>query len=283
MTYKTVLVHVDPSPHASCRMRLAADIAARHGAHLVGAAMTGISRFAYPVAAAGHADPYLVETLAHLDRLARSRAEQALDAFRAIADTFQPLSYEATLFSDEPSGGMSLRARYSDLAVISQFDPDDADRMTLADFPESVMLESGAPVLIVPFAGDITSAGRRPLVAWDGGANASRAVRGALPLLQSAERTDVVVINSDKDPGLHGDQPGDDIALFLARHGVKAEVLREESPIDVANCLLSLAMDRGNDMIVMGGYGHARLKEIMLGGTTRTIFQSMTVPVLMAH
>lgn len=283
MSYKTILVHVDQSSNASCRMRLAVDIASDHGAHLVGAAMTGISRFAYQAGSVVQEDAYMTEYLAHFMRVAKTRSELALDEFRKLAEAAPPLSFEATLFSDEPCDGISLRAHYSDLAVISQFDPDDGHATVPPDFPEFVVMNSGCPVLIVPFAGNFKSVGKRPLIAWNGSASATRAVRDALPLLRSAERVDVVVFNAAEEPDVHGNQPGDDIALFLTRHDVRVEVRREEAAMDIGESLLSLAADLGTDMIVMGGYGHSRLREIMLGGVTRTVLQSMTVPVLMSH
>jgi nucleotide-binding universal stress UspA family protein len=283
MPYKTILVHVDQSANATCRMRLAADIASKHDAHLVGVALTGISRFAYAAGSVVQQDPDLTEYLAHFMRIAKSRSELALEEFSKLAEAVQPMSFEATCFGDEPCDGISLRARYSDLTVISQFDPDDSSATAPPEFPEYVVLNSGCPVLIVPFAGDFKSTGKRPLIAWNGSASATRAVRDALPLLRSAEHADVVVFNARQEADAHGDQPGDDIALFLARHGIQVEVFREETPGDIGNGLLSLAANLESDLIVMGGYGHSRFKEILLGGTTRTILESMTVPVLMSH
>lgn len=281
MSYKTILVHVDQSSNATCRMRLAVDIAAAHEAHLVGAALTGISRFAYQAGAVTQEAPALTEYLGRFMEVAKTRSELALEEFRKLAGAVQPLTFEATLFYDEPCAGYSLRARYSDLAVISQFDPEDGRTTVPADFPEYVVLNSGGPVLIIPFAGEFKTIGQRPLIAWDGSAAAIRAVRDAMPLLRGAECTDVVVFNTDHDT--HGDQPGDDVALFLSRHEIPVEVMRQETSLDVGEALLSLAANRGNDLIVMGGYGHSRFKEFMLGGATRTLLQSMTVPVLMSH
>jgi nucleotide-binding universal stress UspA family protein len=119
------------------------------------------------------------------------------------------------------------------------------------------------------------------LIAWDGGRPAARAVADALPLLALVDRVEIVTVNDAS-----GDRhlPSENIARHLARHGIAVELKSvPRGDLDVANALLSYAGDAGADLIVMGGYGHSRLREIVLGGTTRTILQSMTVPVLMAH
>lgn len=117
------------------------------------------------------------------------------------------------------------------------------------------------------------------------------AITQTLPILKQAELVQIAVFNPDDNPGLHGDQPGADIALYLARHGVKAEASVhytdedrvEKRKLDVGNALLSLANDFGSDLLVMGAYGHSRWRETFLGGVTKTILESMTIPVLMSH
>jgi nucleotide-binding universal stress UspA family protein len=167
--------------------------------------------------------------------------------------------------------------------VIGQTNLDEPSPAALPDFPEYVVMSCGRPVLIIPFAGSVKSVGRRPLIAWDGSASATRAVGGAMPFLKRADNVDVVVFNADRQGDAHGEQPGDDIALYLARHNVKANVVRAKADIDIGNALLSMTMDRDADMIVMGGYGHSRFREMLMGGVTRTMLETMTVPVLMTH
>jgi nucleotide-binding universal stress UspA family protein len=122
------------------------------------------------------------------------------------------------------------------------------------------------------------------VVGWDASREAARAVRDALPLLTQAKVVEVVSVNPRPADLGHGDVPGADIALYLARHGVNVEVQRIETrELDVGNALLSHVASEAADLLVMGGYGHARLREIMLGGATRTILHDMTVPVLMSH
>ena len=153
----------------------------------------------------------------------------------------------------------------------------------MPDFPEYVVINSGRPVLIVPYAGRFDTFGKRVLVAWDASISATRAVTAALPLLRRADAVEIVVFNADVQDDAHGEQPGADIALYLARHDVKVNVVRQNSKIDIGNALLSMTNDLNSDLMVMGGYGHSRFREILLGGVTRTVLESMTVPVLMAH
>jgi nucleotide-binding universal stress UspA family protein len=134
---------------------------------------------------------------------------------------------------------------------------------------------------MVPYAGRFPDAGQRVLVAWNASREAARAVTDALPLLSRAERVEVVAFDSTGD---HGEVPGADIALFLSRHGVKASAARQSAPgVDVGSQILSRAADVDADLIVMGAYGHSRLRELALGGATRSMLDAMTVPVLMAH
>ena len=152
----------------------------------------------------------------------------------------------------------------------------------LPDFPEYVVLNAGRPVLVVPYAGQFEHIGKRVLVAWDAGVSATRAVVNAIPMLKRADIVEVAVFNAEDSGDAHGDIPGADIALYLARHRVKVDVIRQKTRIDVGNSLLSLAADLGSDMLVTGCYGHSRFREIMLGGVTRTMLESMTIPVLMS-
>ena len=283
MSYKTILVHVDQSRHAVERIRLAAAIARAENAHLIGAAMTGISRYVFD---SGAINPHDAVMKHHLDFL-HDYARKALQTFEQLAAEAGVSSVESRLVDDDAGGGMTLQARYCDLVVLGQSNPDEAVPGLMPDFPEYVVMNCARPVLVVPFAGQFmgkfSEPCKHPLMAWDASMTATRAVTGALPLLAQAEQADLVVFNADDQPDAHGEQPGADLALYLARHGVKLNVINQTIELDTGNALLSLAADRGSDMIVMGGYGHTRFREIILGGATRTMLGAMTVPVLMAH
>jgi len=176
---------------------------------------------------------------------------------------------------------VTLHARYADLVLIGQTDASD-DSKVPTDFPERLVLAAGRPVLILPAVGKFATIGKRILIAWNPSREATRAVTDAIPLLQRADNVHVMAVNPKA--GEHGSVPGADIGLYLARHGVRVDVKTDHgAEIDVGNELLSRAADLDADLIVMGGYGHSRLKEWVLGGATRTILESMTAPVLMSH
>ncbi len=279
MSYKTILVHVDESRRAAERIKIAARIAIAENAHLVGAAMTGISRYLFQNGVLEQNNPNLQ---VHLQVL-QQRANEALAQFEPAVQRLGVNSYEKRMVDDEASGGISLAARYSDLVVIGQTDPDQPLPSAMSDFPEYVVMNAGRPVLIVPYAGTFDTIAEHVLIAWDASMEATRAVTASIPLLRRAKAVDVVVFNPSSRPDAHGEQPGADIALYLARHAIKVEVSQHRTDLDIGNTLLSMATDLSADMIVMGGYGHSRFREVMLGGVTRTILDSMTVPVLMSH
>lgn len=279
MSYKTILVHLDESKHTEERIRIAAHIAINEGAHLIGVAMTGVSRFIYQSAHIGNGDPNLA---IHLDFL-RERARGVLENFEQSVIQLGVSSFEKRLVDDEAGAGVSIQGRYSDLIILGQYDPDEAFPATLSDFPEYVMLHSGRPVLIIPYTGHFESIAKKVLISWDASREATRAVTDAIPLLRKAQIVQVAVFNPSSAADEHGEQPGADIALFLARHNINVEVIPQQTEIDIGNALLSLANDQNSDMIVMGGYGHARFREMILGGVTHTLLKTMTAPVLISH
>ncbi len=282
MSYKTILVYVDQSPHAHARVELASQLACSNEAHLVGAALTGITMALYRSSsvALGGSQP-IPQT--ELDEITRGAA-QALDRFEMQASAVG-VSYERRYSDDDPEMGLVQQARYADLVVLSQTDPDTSGFGMVRKLPECLALNGGRPVLVVPHAGTHTHLDRHALVAWDGSRAATRAITDALPLLRRSARVTLGIFNPGRQDAMHGEQPGADMALYLARHGVKIEVLHQVTPpgLDVGNALLSLAADSGADLLVMGAYGHLRWREIILGGVTRRVLESMTLPVLMSH
>ena len=279
MSYKTILVHVDESDRSKLRVDLAAQLALDQGAHLIGTAVTGVSRFIYQDGNISASDPNLT---IHLNFL-RERAEKAIAVFNQQVAQHGVTSFESAIANDEAGGGIGLQARYSDLVVIGQTNRDEPSPSVLPDFPEYLIMNSGRPALIIPYAGEFEHIGKRPLISWDASREATRAVTDAIPLLKKADLVQVAIFNTKSVPDAHGEQPGADIALYLARHGIKVEVSVHKTSTDIGNALLSLAHDFDSDMLVMGGYGHSRLREMIMGGVTRTILESMTVPVFMSH
>jgi nucleotide-binding universal stress UspA family protein len=178
MSYKTIVVHVDDSIHAAQRIRIAAALAAEHGAHQTGVAATGVSRFAYPDSAPELAASVAADKISAL----RERARAALSAFEQRARAAGVRAFESALVEDDAGGAMELRARYADLVVVSQVDRDEPDTSIGTGLPEYLMLNTGRPVLIVPYAGTFPTVGATVLVAWDESGEAMRAVSNALML-----------------------------------------------------------------------------------------------------
>ena len=274
MTYKTILVHVNQSRHCPQRTRIAARLAVAQHAHLVGGAASGVS-------ASCEINLQTSIVASHLAFLTQC-ARHALGEFENTARQAGVETFESRLIDDDASTALALQGRHSDLIVLGQTDPHEPG-VSPIDLPETVLIECARPVLIVPHAGTHENFGRKTLIAWDGSIEASRAVGLAVPLLQQADEVVVCVLNAPSRPKVHGAEPGADLALYLARHGIKVEVLPNKTAPHVDDMLLALIAEIGADSLVMGAYGHTRFREIVLGGATAGILKKMTVPVLLAH
>jgi len=281
MSYKDLLVVLDAAPDTSGRVELAVGLAERFAAHLIGL---------YPVPspelpqAAGYAD---LAALAPIYREWRARAmaqaEQTRTAFEAAAQRCG-VAVEWRAPGDGDEADPALHARYADLAILGQRNLAGDDAAFVRPRPEHVTLASGRPVLVVPYAGRFAAVGRQIVVAWNASREAARAVADAMPLLAAAEGVTVLTVDPQIGPDAQGELPGADIALHLARHGVKAQIERTVSAeVPIGEVLLSRLSDLGADLLVMGAYGHSHMRELLLGGATRSILASMTVPVLMSH
>lgn len=285
MAYPTILVHVDLHARSAERVRLAAQLALRTGGHLIGAAPTGVSRFLYHSMPPEKDDPTLA---LHLELL-REQARGALDRFNGQCRAAGVASFAASVIDDEAGAGLSLLARAADLLVVGQADPQ-ATRGA-SDLPAYVISNSGRPVLLLPLAGECASVGRRILVSWDGGREAARALQLALPLFKDADEVAIAVFEVTSAEHTVADALAADPRPWLARHGVKASLAvhaidhqrRLKRRHEVGERLLALAGDIHADLLVMGAYGHSRFREALLGGVTRTVLESMSLPVLMAH
>jgi nucleotide-binding universal stress UspA family protein len=208
---------------------------------------------------------------------AEETAEAAVAAFRELAER-EGVAADGRIAraqAHEVAALIALQARYADLVIAGQAAPEEpgpGGRQMVAD----LVLSAGRPVLVIPYIGVARPIGRTVTVAW--------AVADAMPFLEAAERVHVLVVNPVTGAQAHGPEPGADIALSLARHGVKAEVEVTSAPdIEEGEAILSWLADSGSDLLVMGAYGHGRMRELVLGGVSRLVLESMTCPVLMAH
>ena len=283
---KDILVHLDEGPRSATRLKVAVDLARRQGAHLTGLFVLDIpgSDLFY-----GAGMPYaggggMTEMVNTLRAEASSRADAMGQQFRE-AVRLQGLESEWRVVEGDTVDLLALHARYADLTIVGQPNDEDPYKGPSADAVlVNVMLASGRPVLAVPYAGAFEQVGDRVLVAWNASRESTRAVNDALPLLRGAKTVTVLAVNPKHGIEGHGDVPAADICLHLARHGVKAEAAHTiAKDISEGDALLSYAADLGVDLIVCGGYGHSRAREMVFGGVTRTLLQEMTVPMLLSH
>jgi nucleotide-binding universal stress UspA family protein len=209
-------------------------------------------------------------------------AQQALSRFEDAARRSQ-LSAQALLLETSLVGSVETftrLARTYDLSVVKQPEPDRDD--TAQDMLEAALFETGRPTLIVPYIQKEGFSAKRVLCCWDGSRAAARAMGDALPILQKAGSVKVLTIATGKFD--ERDVKGADLATHLARHKLQVELVRiPAADIDVASAILSHAADSSATLIVMGGYGHSKMRELALGGATRGMLESMTVPTLMSH
>jgi len=281
VTYKNLLVVLDADTSARGRIEIAAALAERFAAHLV-------ALYPLPMPEAprhfGYYDPALLNPFFEgLQTRARDAADKTKEVFERIA-SLRDVSAEWREIPEGADADPVVHARYADLSILGQLDPDSGELDTIRPRPEHVTLSSGRPTLVVPYAGNFPNLGRRVVIGWNASREAARAVNDAMPLLVAAETVTVLIIDPHEGPRAHGELPGADISLHLARHGVKAEIERTVSAdLPVGDVLLSRAADLGADLLVMGAYGHSRARELLLGGATRSMLRSMTLPVLMSH
>jgi nucleotide-binding universal stress UspA family protein len=278
MSYKTILVHLNDPRRAEALLEQATRLAARFNAHLI-----GLHVYA-SVPAAPIAVPYGTQVLGSIAAAERKQTEE-LEATFARMTANQPFVSEWRAVKvphvDLASVVMD-HGRAADLIIAGQTDPD-WDLAPLLDFPERLALESGRPVLIVPYIGRYPEVGRNVVIAWKAGRESARAVFDALPLLRNADTVQILEIKErgDDRPAL---APDTSIAAALARHGIKPTVRTSiAGDISVGDEILSRIVDMGADLLVLGAYGHSRMREMVFGGVTRHIFRHMTVPTLLSH
>jgi nucleotide-binding universal stress UspA family protein len=269
---RSILLHIDSSERSVLRTVVARQLSETLDAEVIAqpSMLTSLVRYPYAVEGAAAA----VELLMSLDKEALDRAHASF----VEAAAGSPRLHWAEPLADGP-WGFARRALYADLLILGQRQEDDpADSEVPADFVPNVLAQSGRPALILPYAGRVDTVGRTVLVAWKETREAARAVSCALPLLSRAAQVHVVAHGEGVDEALRS------LERYLGAHGVRATLHAggAEEP-DMGNALLSRAADLSADLLVMGAYGHSRAREWILGGATRTILQTMTLPVLMAH
>lgn len=275
MTFKDILVHVDDSARSAIRFDLAVSLAAAHQAHLV--ALNVRSRSVMSPGMTALFGERMDLILAQGDAEAASKARALVEAHPVPPG----VSVEWRDVAGDPTDCVALHARYSDLTIIDQTMEEEGG---MPPRPASLVMAVGRPILVVPYAGKFPTMGKRVLVGWNATREATRAVHDALPILERADLVHIMAINPDYGMAGHGDVPGADICQHLSRHGVNAvceHIISDD--LEAGEMLLSRAADEDCDLMVMGGYGHSRLQEMVLGGVTRHLLGHMTIPVLFSH
>ena len=289
---KDIVVKLSVGERASPAEDYAVSVAATFDAHV-----TGIAFLYYPIipaadagytladiygsrSGAGNIPPEMIETL-QLDNAAATKA--AIDRF-ATASARAGVSAETlTPGANFASAGDQFGriARHFDLSVVGQAEPETS---TIEDkIVEAALFDSGRPAIVVPYIQKAPLKLDRVMVCWDGSRSAARAIADAMPFLERAGLVEVVIIVANERDKQY-EIEGVDMGQHLARHGLNVDVKRiDYGNLDVPDALLSHAADYDADFIVMGGYGHSRLREFVLGGVTRSILRTMTAPVLMSH
>ncbi|WP_061958551.1 universal stress protein [Cupriavidus pauculus] len=276
--YPSVFVHVDGSRSVATRVKLAAQIAASQHCRLVGvcATFTPEPQWFYRM---GDAAKYLQE-----DRERRLREHETLrKRFEATVGE-RPIPAEWRGEDGDPIVNTLKEVKEAGLIVAGQLDDTEPESFIAPQFLESIILESGRPVLVIPYGVSLDMVGTRVLVAWDGGRECARALHDALPLLAGSS-VHLLHANATKHSLRQDAAPVGGAVRLMRDAGADVQTEYDPAASDTAigDLILSRAADCGADLIVMGAYGHGRFRELVLGGVTKTILSSMTVPTLLAH
>jgi len=274
MPLSDLLVHIDSSKQCATRLKLAASLARRFSASLA-AIYVGLDDEVPPTLS----DQY---RSADLDAIDTVHALQREDAEALFSSCVPDAGMRRQLIEERGDIAELVRqhARYHDLTILGQVDPDAKLTDGELSIPDVVGLSSGKPILMVPYAGSFPTIGERVLVAWNDSSQAARAVGDALPLMTGAKKVTILTIARRDADGISTDG----IVGYLDRHGIASEserLVANES--EIADLLLSRAADEAADLMVMGLYSHSRLREQMFGGVSREVLRNMTIPVLMSH
>ena len=276
--YKTILMHCNDKRRIEGLLAPTMSWAEKFQAHLIGLSVVP----PLIVTGAPSGPPIVIDAHCQLYRDDNPAMKAAFDAAargRALVAEWR----------DDDAGGFTVAdvvlpyARTADLVVASQTDAEwpGSDSLDIAD---RLVIESGRPVLIVPNSGQHERVGEKVLVAWNARREAARAVFDALPILQRTKDVKVVWVNPQSELETAGDIPAADICAALARHGVKCQATEQIRPrVGVGETLLACSEDFGADLLVMGCYGHTRLREFVFGGASRHVLNHMSIPVLMSH
>ncbi|NMK46464.1 universal stress protein [Achromobacter sp. Bel] len=277
--FRRIAVHLDHGVDCPRRIEFCLHIAKAHDAHLTGIFTSYVSPGYFSDEAGLWART--TEGAMEITTKKRSALQQAFsEAARRAGVTESWRQGEGS-----PAECVSRHARYSDVLVIGQQNAYDLQAATGNDFVEQTLLFVGRPVIVLPTAGMFETLGTRVLYCWNGGREAARAIADAAPLLRHADSLRVLTMDEAADSRIEIETLYEDLAVYCTCHGFPEpeHETRGTRDIDVGDAILSSAADFGADLIVMGAYGHTRMRELVMGGATRSLLKAMTVPVLFSH
>lgn len=277
--YRRIAVHLDHGFDCKRRTQLALSLAKRHQAELV-----GIYASAAPPQYYYGESVLMSRTLNVMKELQAQNRGAVQNAFlEAAAAADVPAVVRAGETS--PSACVALYARTSDLVIVSQFNRDDIEAAHETEFVEQMLLTAGRPVLVLPSSGQFSAVGERVLFCWDGSREAARALADAAPALRLSKH--LVALTMDEGGAAQKGEavPFEDLATYCVAQGMPApdHMRRDIKGVGVGSTILNAAADHSADLIVMGAYGHSKLREWAMGGTTASILKSMTVPIMFSH
>lgn len=279
MALKSLAVFVEPSDAGESRVRYAVKLAMQHGAHLIGV-------FIVPRTWENERADYIRGASAIREMVERHNAAERA-ALLAVGQKFEALagrdsySFEFRVIGDGDTGELArLNCLHTDLVIVGHPSPGGLPRQWS---PEQMLIATGVPMIILPQEWRHEAIATNILLAWNASREARRAITDSLAILKAARSVSIVVIDAEKT-GLHGQEPGADIAHFLSRHGVRARVeqLRSEGSA-IADVIIRYAAEDRSDLIVLGAYSRSRNSELLFGGVTRSMLSAVTIPTLIAH
>lgn len=279
MDYRTIVVELGPDAGCVARIRMAADLASCFGAHVIGASATGLR--IDPVRGAG-------DDAARYAELARRRLLSQVASYRellsnTLADAAPGITFSHHVVAEETGWVLAQEARVADIVLLARPAPTGGGVPSLvAEVAEYVLLNAGRPVIVL--SEEVRRLhGGHVVIAWDGQREAARAVADAMPLLLRARQVTILAVWDRAGRPDANSEPVAGLRHYLQRYGIVVAVRTEQTSLPVGPVICDVLGELGADLLVAGGYGHSRMRELVMGGTTRTLMRHTEVPVLFSH
>jgi len=274
MSTKTILLHLTNDDRLSARIDVALNIANDHDAHIT--ALYVVTPATPPTSFMGYIPPEFVERTRSIE------ADNASATSVKLKEEAAKRNISVSVIKEEGYAAevINKHALTADLVIIGQVDPDDDSTAQYQYLADEMVVDCPCPILAIPYAGKFEKFGSHILVGWNNTREASRALKGAMPFMKKAKKVTLLSVNPTADQSLQNEAA----IKHLERHGITAEIkVGHWRNVDVGNALLDSLVDLNADMLVMGAYGHSRIREMILGGATKEILGHMTAPVLFSH